>query len=52
MKKTYICLKDQPVLEISSYSCRILDYDRLPVSPGMRAWGLMMSCMGGRKTEP
>ena len=32
MKKTYICLKDQPVLEISSYSCRILDYDRLPVS--------------------
>lgn len=32
MEKTYICLKDRPVLEICSYSCRILDYDRLPVS--------------------
>ncbi len=32
MEKTYICLKDQPVLEICNYECRILDYDRLPVS--------------------
>ncbi|MCI9502166.1 MAG: hypothetical protein HFG76_09255 [Hungatella sp.] len=32
MEKTYICLKDNPVLEICNYRCRILDYDRLPVS--------------------
>ncbi len=32
MEKTYICLKDQPVLEICDYRCRILDYDRLHVS--------------------
>lgn len=32
MKKTYICLKDRPVLEICDYCCRILDYDRLPFS--------------------
>lgn len=32
MKKTYICLKDRPVLEICDYCCRILDYDHLPFS--------------------
>lgn len=32
MKKTYICLKDRPVLEISDYVCKILDYDHLPLS--------------------
>ena len=32
MDKTYIMLKDKPVLEIENYTCRVLDYDRLPVS--------------------
>lgn len=32
MEKTYLCLKDQPVLEINNYQCRIVDYGRLPVS--------------------
>lgn len=32
MSKTYIMLKDIPVLEIDNYTCRILNYDLLPVS--------------------
>lgn len=32
MKKTWIMLKEEPVLEIENYACRILDYKRLPVS--------------------
>ena len=32
MEKTYIMLKDQPVLEIDNYTCRILDYNHLPYS--------------------
>ena len=30
MDKTYIMLKDSPVLEINHYTCRILDYGLLP----------------------
>ncbi|MCD7862241.1 MAG: hypothetical protein LUG61_01700 [Lachnospiraceae bacterium] len=30
--KTCLMLKDEPVLEVDNYNCRILDYDRLPVS--------------------
>lgn len=30
MEKTYICLKDQPVLEICDYRCRILDALGIP----------------------
>ena len=32
MDKTYIMLKDSPVLEINHYTCRILDYGLLPYS--------------------
>lgn len=32
MKRTYLYLKNKPVLEIEDYVCRILDYDLLPVS--------------------
>ncbi|WP_077612457.1 hypothetical protein [Clostridium sp. Marseille-P2415] len=32
MNKTYIMLKDTPVLEIEDYCCRILDYEHLPIS--------------------
>ena len=32
MEKTYIMLKEQPVLEIDNYTCRILDYAHLPYS--------------------
>ncbi len=32
MDKVMIMLKDIPVLEIENYSCRILDYDLLPIS--------------------
>lgn len=32
MDKTYIMLKDNPVLEINHYTCRILDYGLLPYS--------------------
>lgn len=32
MNKTYIMLKDTPVLEIDQYTTRILNYDLLPVS--------------------
>lgn len=30
MEKQYIMLKDNPVLEINNYTCKILDYDHLP----------------------
>lgn len=32
MKKTYLYLRNKPVLEIENYVCRILDFDLLPVS--------------------
>ena len=32
MNKTYIMLKDIPVLEIEDYRCKILNYELLPIS--------------------
>lgn len=32
MEKTYIMLKDTPVLEIENYVCRILNFELLPIS--------------------
>ena len=32
MNKTYIMLKDVPVLEIEDYRCKILNYELLPIS--------------------
>ena len=32
MNKTYIMLKDIPVLEIENYRCKILNYELLPIS--------------------
>ena len=32
MNKTYIMLKDIPVLEIEDYRCKILNYGLLPIS--------------------
>lgn len=32
IKKTYLMLKDTPVLEMEEYRCKILNYDLLPIS--------------------
>ena len=32
MNREYIMMKDTPVLEIDNYTCKILDFDKLPIS--------------------